>query len=103
MNRKYPVAVLRGALALAERERKHLLRELTQVKGLMPLLMKPRNKQKWTPHDRAELRAHFKRLSSLSPYFVALVMPGGFVVLPAVTWWLDRRRARRGLVTTSSG
>ncbi|TAK47103.1 MAG: hypothetical protein EPO27_07125 [Betaproteobacteria bacterium] len=103
MNRKYPVAVLRQAFALAERERKFLLRELTQVRGLMPLLMKPRNKQRWTPQDKAEIRAQLRRLSNLSPYFVALVMPGGFVVLPALTWWLDRRRARRGLAPTHSG
>ncbi|TAK42965.1 MAG: hypothetical protein EPO29_05725, partial [Betaproteobacteria bacterium] len=80
MNRKYPVAVFRQAFALAERERKFLLRELTQVRGLMPLLMKPRNKQRWTAQDKAEIRAQFRRLSNLSPYFVALVMPGGFVV-----------------------
>jgi hypothetical protein len=103
VNRKYPVAVIRQAFALAERERKFLLRELTQVGGLMPLLMKPRNKQRWTPQDRAEIRAQFRRLSNLSPYFVALVMPGGFVVLPALTWWLDRRRARRALAATNSG
>lgn len=101
MNRARTVAVFRRAFELAERERKFMLRELTQVGGLMPLLMKPRNKQKWTPQDRAELRAHFKRLSNLSPYFVALVMPGGFVVLPALTWWLDRRRDRRALPAKS--
>jgi len=95
------VAVFRHAFALAERERKYLLRELNQVRGLLPLMMKPRNKQKWTPQDKAELRAHFKRLSGLSPYFVALVMPGGFVVLPALTWWLDRRRGRRALPANS--
>ncbi len=101
MNRARTVAVFRRAFELAERERKFMLRELTQVGGLMPLLMKPRNKQKWTPQDKAELRAHFKRLSNLSPYFVALVMPGGFVVLPALTWWLDRRRDRRALPAKS--
>jgi hypothetical protein len=101
MNRARTVAVVRHAFALAERERKYLLRELSQVKGLMPLLMKPRNKQQWTPQDRAEIRAQLKRLSSLSPYFVALVMPGGFAVLPLLTWWLDRRRNRRALPAQS--
>ncbi|OGA01108.1 MAG: hypothetical protein A2Z64_03805 [Betaproteobacteria bacterium RIFCSPLOWO2_02_67_12] len=102
MTRVRTIAVLRRAFALAERERKFMLSELTQVKGLMPLLMKPRNKQEWSPQDRAQLRAHFKRLSGLSPYFVALVMPGGFVVLPALTWWLDRRRGRRALPAKSA-
>jgi len=101
MSRLRAGAMVRQVFALAERERKFMLCELTQVGGLMPLLMKPRNKQKWTPQDKAELRAHFKRLSNLSPYFVALVMPGGFVVLPALTWWLDRRRGRRALLAKS--
>ena len=103
MKRLGPTVVVRHAFALAERERKHLLAELSRVRGLMPLLMKPRNKQKWTPQDRAELRAHFKRLSNLSPYFVAVVMPGGFLVLPALTWWLDRRRNRRLVAPAKSG
>jgi hypothetical protein len=80
---------------LAERERKFILSELVQVKGLMPVLMKRRNKQQWTPEDIAEIRAHLQRLSKLSPYLVILVMPGGFAVLPILAWWLDRRRNRR--------
>jgi len=28
----------------------------------------------------------------VSPYLVVMVMPGSFVVLPALAWWLDRRR-----------
>ena len=83
------------AFELAERERKHLLSEMVQVKGLMPLLMKPRNKMEWSKEDRAELREHLQRLSKLSPYLVVIVMPGGFAMLPALAWWLDRRRQRR--------
>lgn len=80
--------------ALTVRERQFLVAEMVQVKGLMPLLMKQRNKQRWTPEDRAELRAHFRRLSNLSPYLVVMVLPGSFVLLPALAWWLDRRRKR---------
>jgi len=83
------------AFELAERERKFILSELVQVRGLMPVLMKRRNKQQWSPEDIAEIRAHLQRLSKLSPYLVILVMPGGFAVLPALAWWLDRRRNRR--------
>lgn len=79
---------------LTDREKKFLLSEILQVKGLMPLLMKPRNKQRWTPEDLAELRAHLRRLSSLSPYLVVMVLPGSFLMLPALAWWLDRRRNR---------
>jgi hypothetical protein len=92
-----PAPVMK-AFELAERERKRLLAEMVQVKGLMPLLMKPRNKMQWSREDRAELRAHLRRLSSLSPYLVVIVMPGGFAILPALAWWLDRRRQRRGQI-----
>ena len=87
--------MLRVMLARIQRERQFLLSEVLQARGLMPLLMKPRNKLKWTAEDKAALRAHLKRLSTLSPYLVVLVMPGGFFVLPALSWWLDRRRNRQ--------
>ena len=34
----------------------------------MPLLMKPRNGESWTPEERAELLAHMRCLAHLSPY-----------------------------------
>jgi hypothetical protein len=90
---------VRRALELAERERKFLLAEMVQVKGLMPVLMKRRNKQSWSDEDIAEIRSQVWRISKLSPYLVIIVMPGGFAVLPVLAWWLDRRRNRRGLVS----
>jgi len=86
---------LQHALELAERERRFLISEMAQVKGLMPVLMKRRNKQNWSDEDLAEIRAHLKRISDLSPYLVVIVMPGGFAMLPVLAWWLDRRRNRR--------
>ena len=80
---------------LTEREKKHLLSEILQVRGLMPLLMKPRNNQRWTPEDRAELRSHLRRISDISPYLIVLALPGSFLMLPALAWWLDRRRNRK--------
>ena len=79
---------------LTNREKKYLLNEILQVKGLMPLLMKPRNKQHWTMEDKAELQIHLRRLSNISPYLVVLALPGSFILLPALAWWLDRRRHR---------
>jgi hypothetical protein len=87
--------VFRRAFELAERERRFLLGEMTQIAGLMPLLMKRRNRGRWTPEERTLLRAHLRRLSALSPYLVVVAMPGGFALLPALAWWLDRRRNRR--------
>ncbi len=99
----FPPKVVRSAWDLAERERKSLLAEMVQVKGLMPLLMKPRNKQEWSEADRHELRVHMKRLTHLSPYIVVFVMPGGFAMLPLLAWWLDRRRQRNRAQPPSAG
>ena len=88
------IAPIRRAFELAERERKFLLSEMTQITGLMPILMRRRNKQQWTPEELAEIRAHLRRIAKLSPYLVIIVMPGGFAVLPVLAWWLDRRRTR---------
>jgi len=100
-----PVAMVREIHQLTVREKQFLLSEILQVRGLMPLLMKPRNKQQWTTEDKAELAIHLQRLSRLSPYLVVLVMPGGFFMLPALAWWLDRRRNRKRAPgeSTSSG
>lgn len=92
------LAVFRSLRELTAREKTHLIAELGQVKGLMPLLMKPRNKQHWTAEDRAQLSTHLRRLSRMSPYLVVLVAPGGLLMLPALAWWLDRRRHRRGAI-----
>ena len=88
------MAAFRSIRDLTEREKKYLLSEILQVAGLMPLLMKPRNKQKWSKADKAELRTHLRRLSNISPYLVVLALPGSFLLLPALAWWLDRRRNR---------
>ena len=87
--------VLRRAFEFTQRERRFVLDQLAQVKGLMPLLMKRRNRSSWTPEDLAEIRAHFTRLRALSPYLAMLLLPGGFFALPLMAWWLDRRRERR--------
>lgn len=81
--------------SLTQREKQHLLSELQQTRGLIPILMKQRNGQRWTAEERAQLRGHFNRLSQLSPYLVLVVMPGGFLMLPVFAWWLDRRRLRQ--------
>lgn len=92
---------IRRLVAFADRERKHVLAELAQVKGLMPLLMKRRNSSQWTPEDLAEIRAQLTRLRGLSWYLAMLLLPGGFFALPAVAWWLDRRRERRSAANPS--
>lgn len=87
--------IIHGVCDLAARERHRLLAEFAEVQGLMPLLMKPRNHNRWTREDKRLLRQHLKRISRLSPYLVLLVAPGGFFAMPALAWWLDRRRMAR--------
>jgi hypothetical protein len=92
---------------LQERERKRLLAEAVQIKGLMPLLMKRRNGQSWTREDLAEIRAHLRRLSELTPYLAVVALPGAPITLPLLAWWLDRRRqgrkdGRRDAVSSAS-
>ncbi|MDP3597706.1 MAG: hypothetical protein Q8S75_12000, partial [Nitrospirota bacterium] len=65
------------------------------IQGLLPLLMKPRNGNRWTPAERVQLRCHLRSLTSLSPYLLVLLAPGSFVLLPLLSWWLDRRRLKR--------
>lgn len=75
------MAELKGMWELLEQEKEHILSEMLQVKGLRPLLMKPRNQQKWTVEDRAELKQHRYngfRFGSLShrgraPWFLSAV------------------------------
>ncbi|MDP2640088.1 MAG: hypothetical protein Q8Q16_05390 [Betaproteobacteria bacterium] len=84
--------IVKTVMEMMDRERKYVLGEVVQITGLMPLLMKPRNRQKWSPEDKRQIITHLRRLSMDSPYLAVMVMPGSFVVLPALAWWLDRRR-----------
>lgn len=79
------------ALAAAPASIRLLLREIYRVKGLMPLLVRPRGNRPWSPDERAGLRAHLRRLTAISPLLLVLALPGSFLVLP-VYWWLHRRR-----------
>ena len=90
-----PGAIYRTLRDLTARERQFLTNEIMHARGLMPLLMKPRNRQRWTREDKNALALHLRRLSYISPYLVVLAMPGGMLMLPALAWWLDRRRGRR--------
>jgi hypothetical protein len=101
MRRPIPPKAVRAFFELMERERRTMLSEILQVRGLMPLLMKPRNNMKWSAADKRELKMHLTRLSRMSPYLIVIVAPGGFFMLPAIAWWLDRRRGRgRGPIAT---
>lgn len=88
-------AFIRHMLDAQTRERDYVLREVLKVKGLMPLLMKQRNGLSWSAAERRELRERLGALSHLSPYLLALIVPGSVLTLPLLAWWLDRRRGMR--------
>lgn len=93
---------MRAMLDAQERERRQLLAEMGKVRGLVPLLMKARNGTQWTSDERAALRDRLRALGYVSPYLVVLALPGSFVALPVLAWWLDRRRQRRSAGADSS-
>ncbi|MCX7175661.1 MAG: hypothetical protein NT159_17390 [Proteobacteria bacterium] len=87
--------MMRKMFDAQERERKQIVAQALRVRGLMPLLMKPRNGNRWTRAERTELREQLRALRSLSPYLLVLALPGSFLMLPMLAWWLDRRRGLR--------
>lgn len=78
---------------VALREKQRLFSEIGEVRGLIPLLVKPRKHRSWTRADKVRLRRHLKRVSRLGPYLFLLVVPGGFIALPALAWWRDRHHS----------
>lgn len=87
--------MMRRMLEAQQRERMHIAAQMGAIKGLMPLLMKRRNGSRWSRAERADLQAQLRALSYLSPYLVTLALPGSFLMLPLLAWWLDRRRGMR--------
>ncbi len=77
------------------RQRDELLAEIHEIQGLLPLLMKRRNGGHWSRADRRELRRELGALAHVAPYLIVLALPGSFVLLPLLAWWLDRRSQRR--------
>jgi len=85
----------RQLLSSQRREVQRVLAELMATRGIMPLLMKARNGETWSPAEKEALLAHLRRMAHLSPYLIALLLPGSVLLLPLYAWWLDRRRLKR--------
>jgi hypothetical protein len=81
--------------AIQETHRCYIRSELSQVRGLIPILMKHRNGEQWSAEERAILLRDLRTLSNLSPYLIPIIMPGGVLMLPILAWWLDHRRKAR--------
>ena len=78
---------------LLERELSLLAREIMLVRGLLPLLARPRE-DGWTAHDKAQLRSHLWRMLRISCCMVLLVLPGSFLLLPLIAEGRQWRRER---------
>lgn len=92
--------IVKLAWMVQERTKFRIREEIVQIPGLMALLMKPRNGEKWTPEDRTELRAQLRSLSRLSLYLATAALPGTTLALPLLAWWLDQRQKKRPLQQT---
>ena len=77
------------------RERERIRASISSTEGMMALLMKARNRQRWTVQERKQLLVHLRSLSTVSPYIMVLAFPGSIFFLPVMAWWLDRRRQKR--------
>lgn len=78
--------------SLNDRQIRQIRIELSQARGLIPLLMKRRNGGKWSREERAMLLRDLRTLSNLSPYLIPILLPGGIFLLPLLAYWMDRRR-----------
>ena len=81
--------------SMQETQRLYIYNELSQARGLIPILMKHRNGEQWSKEERELLLRDLRALSHLSPYLILILMPGGVLILPLLAWWLDRRRKGR--------
>ena len=78
-----------------QRESRRLRDELAMMKGAWPLLMKQRDGGKWTPEEKARLKAMVRSASAVSPYLFIWAIPGSVILLPFLAWYLDARRKNR--------
>lgn len=76
------------------RWKKVILDEISQVDGLMRLLMKNRNGAPWTPTEKHALTGHLRALAQGIPFLVVFSLPGGMLLLPLLACFLDRRKDR---------
>lgn len=95
MNEPQAGTSMQRLLATQQRHAREFVADVVQMRGLMPLLMKPRNGEAWTSVEKAELLRQLRILSRISPYLLFLLLPGSALLLPVYAWWLDRRRNAR--------
>lgn len=93
--RRFQSGFMRGLIEAQKREQAQAVADIVVIHGLMPLLMKHRNGAPWTREERLQLHAQLRAVAHLSPYLLVFLLPGSFLLLPFLAWWLDRRHHRR--------
>jgi len=53
-------------------------------------------RRSWTTRDRINAALRLKSIYRFSPYIVALLLPGGLLLLPLIAWWRYHFGANRG-------
>lgn len=84
----------RRLLARHLRERERIVEHHAEISGLLPLLMKQRNGQRWETEERHDLHWQLRRFAHVSPYLAILLVPGSIMFLPLIAWLLDRRNGK---------
>jgi hypothetical protein len=74
------------------RWKKVILDEISQVDGLMRLLMKNRNGAPWNVTEKEALTGHLRALAQGIPFLIVFSLPGGMFLLPLLACFLDRRK-----------
>ena len=78
--------------------RNQIYAQSVEMDNFMCLLMKERNRRgKWTKEEIDKLVIQIKHLSTSAPFLILLVLPFGFLMLPLLANWLDRRKQPRPL------
>jgi len=58
-------------------------------------------KRRWTRRVSARIVANLGRFPILSGIAAAVLLPGGFVIVPVVAWWHRRKRALKQALRVS--
>ena len=56
-------------------------------------------KQRWIRRVRLRIVANFRQHPAISIIIAALLIPGGFVLVPAIAWWHRRKHAASEALT----
>ena len=74
-----------------------ILVHVSHVQSFMQLLMKSRAGLPWSTDEKIKLRSHLRHFGKTLPVLGLFALPGGTLLIPALAWFLDRRKDRSRL------